>query len=184
MRMMKSLFAVLFFAQAMWLPHAMAVNVEDGFGAYKDADGQTKLVACEKAIYERNWFTYDRDLLLKGGLNTQQAEAVYEAMKEANLRELFFTALARGTDNDAYSGKLQQVDASMFDMYEQDAAAAVREYKRLGEYCLTQVYPALIAHSSELAELDKSVRSTPIPEELAKAAKAEVITRATKGAAK
>lgn len=181
---MKFLLAVLFVAQAMWLPHAMAANVDDGLGAYKDADGQTKLVACEKAIYERNWYTYDRDLLLKGGLNTQQAEAVYEAMKEENVRELFFTVLARGIDYDAYSGKLQQVDASMSDMYEQDAAAAVREYMRLGEYCLTQVYPALVARNSELAELDKSVRSTPIPEELARAAKAEVIARATKGAAK
>lgn len=67
---MKPLLAVLFIAQAMWLSHAMAADVEDGLGAFREVDDQTKLVACEKAIYERNWFTYDRDLLVKGGLNT------------------------------------------------------------------------------------------------------------------
>lgn len=182
--MKRTLLAALFVVQATGLPHAMAAGVDDGFGAYKDADWQTKFVAFEKAIYERNWFTYDRDLLLKGGLNTQQAEAVYEAMREASMRMIFFTALARGTDNEAYSGKSQQVDAANFGMYERDAAAAVREYKRLGEYCLTYVYPALIARGSALAELDKSVRSTPIPEELARAAKAEFIKQATKAVAK
>ncbi|WP_423378739.1 hypothetical protein [Burkholderia sp. LMG 32019] len=182
--MMKSLVAALFVAQAIWVPYALAIDVDDGFGSYKDADQQTKLIACEKAIYERNWFTYERDLLLKGGLSTQQAEAAYEEMKEASLREMFFTALARRADDDAYSGRLKQVDASMFDMYERDAAAAVQEYKRLGEYCLTHVYPTLIARNSELAELDTSIRSLRIPGELAKAAKAEFIMSATKRAVK
>jgi len=181
---MKSLLTVLFITQAMRLSHAMAADVGDGFGAFKDVDTQTKLVACEQAIYERNWYVYDLDLLVKGGLNTQQAEAAYETMHEAVSRQLFFSILAQSIDKDAYSGKLRQVDASMLEMYEQDDEAAVQEYKRLGEYCLTRIYPALIASKGDLAELEKLVRNIPISEELARAAKADFIMKATKGAVK
>ncbi len=103
-------------------------------------------------------------------------------MNEAVSRELFFNIVAQHIDKDAYSGNLQRVNASMLEMYEQDAEAVVQEYKRLGEYCLTRIYPALIASRDDLAELDKLVRNIPIAEELAREAKADFITKATKGA--
>ncbi len=170
-------------AQSMGLPRANAADAEEGFGTYETADWQTRFAACEKAIYERNWYTYDRDLLRKGGLSTQQAETAFEAMNEANMREIFFHAMAQGVDRDAYSIKLKQVDDADYAMFERDEAAAVREFKRLADYCLFRVYPALIAYSSDFAEVDKAIHATSIPEEMKQAAKAEFMKKATKAAA-
>ncbi|KVG72747.1 hypothetical protein [Burkholderia ubonensis] len=182
--MKKLLFAALMVAQAMGLPHANAADAEEGFGTYEAADWQTRFVACKKAIYERNWYVYGRDLLRNGGLSTQQAETAFEAWNEAKMRETFFHVMAQSVDRDAYSIKLKQVEDSDSAMFEKDEAAAVREFKRLADYCLFRVYPALIADSSNFAELDKAIRATPIPEDLKKAAKAEFIEKATKAAAK
>ncbi|QUP53643.1 hypothetical protein GO998_07665 [Ralstonia syzygii] len=123
--MKKTVLAVLLVAQAIGLPHASAADTEGGFGPYENADWQTKFVVCEKAIYERDWYVYDRDLLVKGGLTTEQAEAAYEAMKESSMRMIFFNALARSTDNDVYYGKQKQVEDAMFAMYEESKDAAV-----------------------------------------------------------
>lgn len=169
----------------MSLPHAIAADNQADFGAFfENADSQTSFIACKQAIYERDWYLYDRDLLQKGGLNTQQAEASYLAMRESQMRMIYFGKLAQGMDDDAYSARERQVDAVMLAMFERDKPAAVREYKRIGEYCLNQVYPALISRSTALAELDRAIRSIPMPEELEKAAKAEFIEHATKGTAK
>ena len=179
MRKQKALAATLLAAQIAVLPLSTAAEPETGFGAYESADWQTRLIACDKAIYERDWYVYDRGILKAGGLNAEQAEAAYEASRESGARMLFFSALAK-YDNDAYKGKLKQVDDANSAMYERDKDSAVKEYKRLGDFCLSKVYPALIASSTKAAELDKSLRNIHVPDDLMKAAKADFMAKAMK----
>lgn len=180
----KTLLATLLVAQMMALSHANAAEADGDFGAYDNADWQTRFLACESAIYERDWYIYEHGILKKGGLDTQQAEAAYEAMRESSTRMLFFHALGQDVDRDAYSGKRKQVEETMFAMYEKDKDSAVQEYKRLGDYCLFRVYPSVIAYSAKFSEVDKLVRSLPAPEDLMKSAKAEFMERAMKAASK
>ncbi|CAJ0773671.1 hypothetical protein R8510_03702 [Ralstonia chuxiongensis] len=87
-----------------------------------------------------------------------------------------FGAFCRGD----YKGKLKQVDDANSAMYERDKDSAVKEYKRLGDFCLSKVYPALIASSTKAAELDKSLRNIHVPDDLMKAAKADFMAKAMK----
>ena len=180
MRMHKTFAATLLAVQFVVLSPLNAAEPETGFGAYENADLQTRFIACDQAIYERDWYVYDQGILKKGGLNAEQALAAYEASRESTARMLLFSALAKYAYSDDYHAKLKQVRDANYAMYMKDEDAAVKEYKRLGDFCLYNVYPAVVASSPNIAEVDKVGRNIDIPEDMMKAAKADFMARAMK----
>lgn len=180
MRMHKTFAATVLAVQFVVLSPLNAAEPETGFGAYENADLQTRFIACDQAIYERDWFVYEQGILKKGGLNSEQALAAFATTQENTIRMLFFSALAKYAYSDDYHAKLKQVRDANYAMYVKDEDAAVKEYKRLGDFCLYNVYPAVVASSPKVAEIDKGLRNIQIPEDVMKAAKAEFMAKAMK----
>lgn len=157
---------------------AAEVPSKEAFGWFDSADAQTKYVACEKAIYE--WDYYEqKNVWQTGNMSAADAETAYATAMEALKRQVFYHVLAQTIDLNAYALTEKKVNDIFYAEYDKDASNAQREYNRLGEFCLYTVYDRLMASSSEAQKADTAVRGIVILPSLRERAKAEFIKMAT-----